>query len=369
MTIALRRFEDGDEDAISRLNRRLEAGGIAHRLYPEDLSKNPTADLDVHPVNHSLYVVADGGEIRGGAWLLEQHFWTAGERHRVGWMKYPVSESLVDPAFAGVPASMILSLLRRQPHLMVIDMGGHDAPFARLLAGIGWVSSTIPMLFWIVRPFRFCRGMAYARRRRWLRWAMDAAAWSGAAWVGHRLWLLGAGRRAASSGAVAAVESSFTPWADAVWEACRGAYRALAVRDARTLDHVYDPEVPNLRRLRVSRDGADIGWVCVQMLPGDEMSAYFGELRVGLVTDLLARPEDAEAVLALGTRNLEEWGADLVITYLTHAAWVRAARSLRFLPGPSTFAFYRSPKAEKLLVEGALEASHLTRSDGDGPRR
>ena len=111
MRIVVRRFQNGDADAIRRLNHRLEAAGIEHRVYPEDLSLNPDADLEVRPINDSLHVAADGHEIRGGTWLREQYFWVEGRRHRVGWMKYPVAESLIDPTYAGVPASMMLQLL------------------------------------------------------------------------------------------------------------------------------------------------------------------------------------------------------------------------------------------------------------------
>jgi hypothetical protein len=90
-----------------------------------------------------------------------------------------------------------------------------------------------------------------------------------------------------------------------------------------------------------------------------------------MVTDVLAHPIDATAVLVMGVRHLEALGVDLVITYLSHAAWIKAARRLRFLSGPSTLAFYRSPRADDLLMSSEAPATrcHLTRGDGDGPRR
>ena len=372
MRIVVRRFQDSDLESIRRLNHRLEAGGIRHRVYPEDLSANPDADLEIRPINDSLYVATDGHEIRGGTWLREQYFWVDGTRHRMGWMKYPVAESLIDPEYAGVPASMMLQLLRRQPHLMALGMGGHETPFARLLAGIGWKASSIPFLFRVVRPFRVLRGLTYLRRRRWVRAAMDLAAWSGMGWLTSRLFYCTSHRVAGSSTITAAVEPRFTPWADGIWEACRGEYDALAIRDGRTLDRVYPLEFLDLHRLRIARAGADIGWCAAQILPvGRELARYFGHLRVGILTDVLARPSDATAVLATGVRHLGELDVDLVITYLSHVTWIKAARRLRFLSGPSTFAFHRSPRAEELLVNGRTLATrcHLTRSDGDGPWR
>lgn len=367
MRVVVRRFESGDTDAVERINHRLERAANEHRVYPEDLSTNPDADLAIRPINDSLFVATDGEEIRGGAWLREQYFWVDGARHRVGWLKYPVAESLIDPQYAGVPASMLMQLLRQQPHLMALGMGGHDAPFARLLAGIKWRSYTIPFLFRISRPFNVLRGLSHARRRAWLRRLMDVAAWSGAGWVAHRALHAGTGRIGRSL--TVTTEGAFAPWADSVWEDCRDGYGALAVRDAKTLDFLYPSSYPNLHRLRVSRGGTDIGWVCGQILPpGGSLAAQFGNLTVGVVTDTLARPSDATEVLAAGVRHLEDLGVDLVITYLSHEAWVAAARRMRFLPGPSAFAFYWSPQAESLLVQGALATRcHITRSDGDGP--
>lgn len=360
----MRRFRDEDRDAVDRLNVRLEAGGSSHRLFKEDLSKNPTADLAIRPVNDSLFVAVDGDEIRGGAWLREQYFWVDGARHRVGWIKYPVAESLVDPRFAGVPGSMVLQFLRHQPNLIALGMGGHDAPFARLLAGIGWKHSTIPLLIRIVRPSRVSRHLTYLRRRLPTRIAMDLAAWSGLAWAAHRLWELTGFRLTAASNIEATEEEDFASWADVVWEASRGGYGALAVRDSRTLRVQY-PSSSSGTPLRITRDGQDVGWLYCEVLPKTPgLTRVFGDLNVVLITDALAEPSDVEPVLAAGLRHLEHTGADVVITYLAHDRWIAAARRLRFFRGPSRFAFYRSPKAEQLLVaDRTLGARcHFTRS-------
>lgn len=372
MRITVRRFAAEDEPAIDRLNERLRAGGSNHRLYREDLSRNPTADLAIRPVNDSLWVAASGGEIHGSAWLREQYFLVDGEQHRVGWMKYPVSESLVDAKYAGVPASMVFQLLRQQPCLMGIGMGGHDAPFARLLARAGWVASTIPLFFRVSRPFRFLRGMVYARRRKWwMRLGMDLAAWSGLGWLAHAVAVRTA-RVDAPADLTATVEPRFAPWADDAWQRIAGAYGALAVRDAKTLDFTFPASFPGLLRIRVRSGDTELGWVCAQILSNrGEHARYFGSLKVGLITDALALPSDAAVVLKAGVDHLEREPVDVVLVYLSHVAWQTAARRLRFLSGPSTLAFYRSPRAEDLLVGDAVESQrcHFTASDGHGPKR
>jgi len=362
--IAVRRYEDRDADAVDRLNARLERGGTWHRVWKEDLTANPDADLDVHPVNDSLYIADDGSEVRGGSWLREQYFRVEGERERVGWMKYPVSESLIDPEFAGVPASMIFQFLRLQPRLLALGMGGHDAPFARLLSGIRWDASTMPFLFRILRPYRVLRGLAYARRRPAVRGAMDLAAWSGLGWAGYRIHQAFARSHRPDSDVDVHIEERFAPWADAVWERCKDAYPVVAVRDGRTLEHVYPPSFPGLSRLRVTRAGEDVAWVGVQILPRNARNVgYFGKLRVGLVTDALARPEDAPSALDMAVRHLRSIGADLVIAYVSHRAWIEALRGLGFLNGPSNFAFYQSPAAAELFGRGEAmsDRCHFTR--------
>lgn len=364
MPIVLRRFQSGDADSIERFNARMAAGDSPHRLYPEDLSRNPTADLDIRPINDSLYVVADEPEVRGGTWLREQYFWVQGERHRVGWMKYAIAESLIDAKYSTVPLIMVRSLLLQQPRLLALGMGGHDTPFSRLLSAVKWQSSTVPFFFHVFRPFRVLRGLEFLRQRTWMRTAMDLAAWSGAGWMANTLFQATSFSRAEARGTKAIPEPMFTPWADAVWERCRGDYRALAVRDSRSLDQRYSSPQPGIHRLRIEREGSDIGWVCAQLSESAELAAYFGDLRVGVLVDMLAHTSDAGAVLRAGLGYLRALGTDIVVTNVSHEAWTTAARRLRFLEGPSTLAFYRSPQADVLMADGAdLTQCHFTRGD------
>jgi hypothetical protein len=367
MSITLRRYRDTDFEAIGRFNRRMEAGGSPHRLYHEDLWKNPTADLDVRPINDSLWVAADDDELRGGAWLREQYFWVDGARHRVGWMKYAIAESLVDPKYATVPFIMVRGLVKQQPQLMALGMGGHDAPFARLLDAAKWRSSTVPFYFHVLRPFAVLRGLRHLRRRPIVARAMDVAAWTGAGWLAGVLHRLPAVLARAHVGVDTIVADGFASWANVVWERCRGEYDALAVRDARALDFRFPasgPDAVDVDRMRVRRSGEDIGWVCVQIT--EDLVEHFGALRVGVILDALARPSDAEAVLAAAVRRLRKHSADIVVANLAHDAWGRAARRLRFLSGPSNMAFYRSPGADELLSPvnpSVLTACHITRGD------
>jgi hypothetical protein len=368
VAISFRRYQDSDFDALERFNRRMEAGGSPHRLYREDLTKNPTADLAIRPINDSLYVAAQDDELRGGTWLREQYFQVDGALHRVGWMKYAIAESQVDARFSMVPLVMVRGLTKQQPRLMALGMGGHDAPFARLLDAADWRSCTVPFFFLVVRPFRVLRGLTHLRGRPAMRIAMDAAAWTGAGWLGNLLYRAPALLSSAGRGLATELEPTFGSWADDLWNECRGEYHALAVRDGRALDFRFPaagPDAVKVHRVRVRRGTDDIGWVCAKVSEGGEFAHAFGDLRVGLLLDMLARPHDARSVLAAGVRYLEAHDVDIVVTNLSHDAWIDAARGLRFLSGPSNVAFYRAPAADELLFGSGRtpQTAHITRSD------
>jgi len=183
VTIEVRQFRTGDVPAIERLNWRLAAAGLPHRVGHEDPRRSDEPRLDREPIIERLFVAAAGDEIRGGVWLKEQLSWSEGRPVRVGWAKYPVAESLIDAKAAGVPASLLFGLLRQQPHLMALGMGGHAGPFAKLLAAARWASSSLPFFFCLLHPSRVLRHLSYARTTRLQRLLADSLAYSGLAWA------------------------------------------------------------------------------------------------------------------------------------------------------------------------------------------
>lgn len=371
MKIAFRRFEPGDEAAIARSNQRLRDGGFPHEAGGEPAGAAEPS-FETQPILERMFVALDGDEVRGSVWLKEQHFWTAEGELRMGWMVFPVSESLIDKRFAGIPGTLLFGLLRQQPRLMALGMGGAGGPFAKLLAGARWSSTLVPFWFHVVRPARFLRRLAPARSNAFRRLISDALSGSGLAWAGNRL--LGGARRLldarARGDAHATPVDAFGDWADALWERSRGAYGLVAVRDARALNALYPASFDPITRLRVQRGGEDLGWVCTQSFcaTGTPYQGYFGDARVGTVTDAFASPEDAVDVFDAGVRQLLSEGVDVVLTNQMHPAWCAAARAAGFWRGPSNLAFSWSPAAEK-GVPGGLDSCLLTRSDCDGPMR
>lgn len=373
MSIVVRRYQAGDAAAIDRLNRRFVAAGLPHRVDCEDVRGGEEPSLDEQPIIARLYVAANAQEVHGGVWLKEQLFWSEGRPVRVGWVEYPVAESLMDGAAAGVPTSLLFTLLRQQPQLMALGMGGHAGPLARLLAAARWDGSSVPFFFGLLRPSRVLRQLSHARTTCTRRMVADGLAYSGLGWIAYKLvsGACAAIRARPPRGYRSVVVDRFGGWADDLWARCRDSYGFIAVRDSRALNSLYPDGFACLARLRVQHGARDVGWICARSInaAGTWFERHFGNLRLGILTDALAHPADAAAVMEAGRRYLREDGVDLIVTFQSHPAWCAAAVSTGLLPGPSNCAFYRSPAIERLITTAAANDRHchLTYSDGDGP--
>lgn len=371
--VRVRRYAATDGEAVRRLNARFEAAGIHHVLYAEN-EREQSDTVRPSWVRDRLFVAEQDAEIRAGMWLKEQDFWISGRTVRAGWAKYPVSESLVDKTFAGIPGSLLFQVMREQPRLMALGLGGHEAPFARLLAGMRWPGLTIPFFVRIVRPARVARELTALRTSRARAVLLDLLAYSGVATVGgalHNAWRA-MRNRPRPQGYSSTVEDSFGEWADAVWSRCRNHYGFLATRDSAALEQTYTSAYDGVTRLRVDRAGALAGWACLHRMDGRraDRTSPFGDLVVGVLADCLAAPEDAAGVVAEGTRVLLDQEPDLLISHQSHGAWGAALEQTGWLRRPSSFAFYRSPAMETLIAS-AVDAGmfHLTRGDCDGLMR
>jgi hypothetical protein len=315
-------------------------------------------------------VAAQGEELRGAVWLREHDFWVDGALVRAGWAKYPVAESLIDSAFAGVPGAMVFRLLREQPRLMGLGMGGHDSPYARLLRAMGWAGSTVPFYFLPVRPAEVLRRLRYVRRTRLARVVTDALALSGLGWLAWQAVALA--RRvagpASAKGYTFDVVEHFGAWADTVWERSRAAYGFVSRRDAAMLNAIYPTGMPVVR-LHVRRHGEDVGWACVVHVDRTlARDTVFGPLRVGLIADGLAEPEHVRGLIAAAMAYLRDADVDLVFSNQMHPAWIESLEAMGFLSGPSQFAWYRSPHMDAALRPAVERGGvHLNRGDCDGP--
>jgi hypothetical protein len=121
----------------------------------------------------------------------------------------------------------------------------------------------------------------------------------------------------------------------------------------------------HLQRLRVTEQGADVGWTVVGERRKNDK---YGAMRVGSIVDCWARPGHELSVIRAATAALERQGVDLILTNQSHPRWVQAVESDAFLKAPSNFVFAASRKLSELLApfETHRTRMHLTRADGDG---
>jgi hypothetical protein len=353
------------ESAVRDFNARLDAGGVMSEMrLPERAPGDEAGKGYAQPLWAEQFLAVDGEAVRGGYRLQHQKFNFAGEEQGMACLQLPLSEGIVNRAHVTVGMQLVRDALKRQPWLFALGMGGCGTPVAKLLQALRFRVSALPFLFRVMRPVRFLRQIRPLRQSAWRRAASDVAAATGLGWAG--IHLLQHVRALKGSGGVEAERvRGFGEWADELWTASKRSYRFCAVRDSRTLNHLYPPESERTICLRVRRGGRTVGWaVVIDSAMRDHK--YFANLRVGTIVDCFGGLEDAGGVMAGAADFLAARGVDLVVSNQGHPAWAEALRGAGFLDGPSNFALAASPEIVKHLREGFGEI-HVNRGDGDGP--
>lgn len=371
MAIVIRPYRPGHQPAVAEFNQRLRQGGEDENMVfyrwaePRWLPRSPESR-----VYNEYFVAVEGDVVRGGYALKSQEFlFPDGQIRSIGYYHHPLSEGIVNKAHAIVGTLLLRDAMQRAPLLYCLGMGGYDNPLPRMLVRLGWTHCLVPFFFRVVNPARFLRNMQTLRSSASRRFLMDLAAYSGAGWLGSRLFQgyrpLGAPR----SGDVECCEvASFDASAVSLqflWEQARQTCAFTAVRDAEALRGLYPAAQPLLTRVMVKRKGAVIGWTVVGERRKD---SKYGDLRVGSVVDCFALPGEMLSVVRGATKTLEQQGFDLILSNQSHQAWSEAFKAAGYLAGPSNFIFAASKKLAELLspFEEVHPRMHLTRADGDG---
>ncbi|HEY9236143.1 MAG TPA: AMP-binding protein [Phenylobacterium sp.] len=354
--------------AIRRFNERMEAGRSPWRFYDTEIP-DWLAPRSGTRASRSYHVAVDSrGEVRGGFVLKEQEFLLNGANVTVANTQGPVSEGVVNPAFGALGAILLAEALERQP----LQFGwGSSARKAEVLAQAGWPSRRVPILLQIVNAQALLRQSPLVRRNPLMASVADALVATGLGSLGNRLLQkLAAAPRSSMPAFASYEEEEFGRWADQIWEAGRGAYRFLAIRDAQALNELMPAgKWPHAIALRVEVAGKTVGWAALRdhQLKADPT---FGGLRVGSVIDMLAVPGREQVVAAAASNHLKKRGADVVGTIVSHDRWIQAFRSAGFvaLPGRRNISFSPALAVEAGGFEATVQGAHLTLVDGDGPR-
>ena len=367
MAIVIEPYRPEHESAVQEFNRRLQQSSgdpdlvFSHSAIPRWLP--PAND---NPVWNEFFVAVEGSSVRGAYGLKQEMVHIRGKGlQRVACYHHPLSEGIIDRKYASVGALLARDALARQPFLYALGMGGSDRPVAKMLKALAFSLTPIPFYFRVVDPYKFLLEMQALRQARWRAILMNIAAGTGTGWLAIKS-AQGASRLRNRTGDFIAEEiSEFSDWADELWNRANGIVSMAAVRDAKTLRLLYRADVTTIKRLRIKRDGAAIGWAIIGQRRKDPK---FGQMRVGSIVDCWAAPEDAAAVVQAATQALEKDGVDLIVSNQSHHVWCRALERGGFLKGPSTFVFAASRNLTELLqpLEENRPWLHITRADGDG---
>ena len=367
MPLAIQPFDEARAEAVRAFNLRLAAGGSTWR-FPESPVPTWLARVDGSPVFQEFFLALEGEQVRGGYALQRRSARIGGDELQLGAWYLPVSEGAVDPRQALVATLLLRDALRREPLSYGLGMDGLDSPLSRLAGALRCERRLVPFFVRIERGGRFARGAPAARQHALVAAGLDLAAITGLATLGAKLVKVASGGLRGLGDATIEVVPEFGPWADELWERCRGHYSFVETRDAATLARIYPRERQRFERLRVTRAGRDLGWAVLQSARMHD-NPHFGSLHVGRITDVFAAPADAEVVIRAAARRLAAGGVDLTLSNQLHPAWRAALRRSGFLPVSSNHVFApTAPLAERIAaIDPGYERAHVNRGDGDGP--
>ena len=233
-----------------------------------------------------------------------------------------------------------------------------------------WTEFHTPLALRITKTSRFLRMNRFLRKNRKIGAALDVLAVTGVGTLAVSLAQFG--QRVAAGGLLGSrvkvtEVDRFGPWADTVWDAARGRYDFVALRDRATMNALLPIDGwPEAAILRIDQDGVTIGWAAMRdtQLKND---GRFGDLRVGSIIDSLALPGHEPSVIAAAARHLQRRGVDVVVANYASPVWIEAFRRSGFLISPKRRILVASPPLAEQLGGGSSHGMHLTPLDGDGP--
>jgi hypothetical protein len=362
-------YEEAHVPLVKAMNQRLAAGGSSWGFY--DMATPAWLPLETpgQPVSRIFHLVrGDDGEIHGGYCFKEQDFLLDGQVVRLATWQGPVSEGLVDKRFRRVGMQCLMDMRDRNP---LLYCWGGSVQLNALLDGLGWTRFATPLAMKVLKPGRVLRMAPFLRERKRLGTlaAIAGASGLGDVAVGLAQWASGLRAGGARAAQWRRVEA-FGAWSDAIWDAAKAGYRALAVRTADPQNRLMGrPGWPDAEILEIGPPDAPIGWAAIRLNPlnGDKR---FGDLRLGSVLDALARPGEEANVIATAASALASGNADLIVANLTHSRWQRAFAAAGFLASQNKRDFLLSPELGALLDSHGIrcpEDFHMLPIDGDGP--
>ncbi|MBV8900549.1 MAG: hypothetical protein JOY92_10625 [Verrucomicrobia bacterium] len=350
--------------AIRDFNSRLDAAGAPREFrFPESHVSRWLPKVDQRRLYEEYFALLERGTVRGCYIFKHQDFSFNGVIRPVGFWHWSISEGMVNNKYFWVASQMLGPELKAQPLIYGLAMSDQ---LTRLLTGLGWNVCRVPFYFKMNRPGPCLSEIRAFRKTRVQRLIVNIAARTGIGGLALRA-LQGARESRARRDERAEIVADFSAWTDDLWDACKGRYAMIAVRDSENLNILY-PAGSRFLCCKVIRGNAVLGWAVILDTQMHD-NKHFGNLRVGSIVDCLALPEQAFGVIRAATQVLEARGVDVIVSNQSHAAWGAALRRAGFLRGPSNLPFAASRELTKLIepFPSKMAQVHLTRGDGDGP--
>lgn len=362
--------------ACRSFNERLARAG-ADSVAGFGCTPNPVGDGGPPaPMALERFVGVDsGGEVRGAYALRWQSLWLRGSERVGAHYGYPVSEGVIDRRYAMVGTSVLRDAVRRCAHLYTLGADGRAGRVFGVGRHAGWAIEDVAFLFRIVNGGRFVRRLPQVRRRAERRAFAAVLGATGIAGIAARALHAGSAFRHCGSGALrmpsgTAVEEVATLGAAAeeVWARARSQYEFCVVRDGPHVEGSFPRERVELHRLTVSYHNAIVGWSVVMTQGLSRLRAHLGEVAPGLIVDVFGDTAHADAIVRAATSYLADRGVDVVITNVSHRAWMTAFRRAGFLQRPSQFPLIVSRALARELggLHAVMPGIHMSRGDGDG---
>ena len=158
MAIGIRPYTEEWTPAVRAFNQRLAAGGIAPEFhFPENHVPHWLREVESRRIYQRYFLATDGDAVRGGCILKFQDFSLRGEVRPVAFYRLPLSEGIVNKAYAGVGVHLLRHAVKSQPLLFALGMGGFDNPLPRMLQAAGWNLRAVPFYFKVFNAARFLR--------------------------------------------------------------------------------------------------------------------------------------------------------------------------------------------------------------------
>jgi hypothetical protein len=305
MPIVIQPYRSEHEAAVAHFNHRLRAAGENENMvfYKSSEPRWLPRTSASHIYNEFFVAVETGGDqpaVRGGYALKTQSFlFPDGQVRPIAYYHHPLSEGLVNKAYAIVGTLLLRDAMQRAPLLYCLGMGGYERPLPQMLIRLGWTHFPVPFFFRVLNARRFLRNMETLRSSALRRLLMDLAASTGIGSVATELLQSSRAWRAPRpEKAELQSVASFDQSTEDLWNRAKQICSFTAVRDYEALRVLYPATEAHLTRLVVKRAGTNIGWTVVGERRKD---AKYGEIRVGSVVDCFALPGEFYPVVRCAT--------------------------------------------------------------------